>query len=141
MPGNYGRKSTSEEKDRPIIARMREEADAFARALLDGSASWRADSPLSPLFHRLSKSRWPWRLMARLYPLAVERKKCIRCGKCARLCPVRNITMTEYPAFGDRCVSCQRCMAFCPPNAIHVPGKDYRQYRSVEYSDLLSEGR
>lgn len=139
MPGNYGRKSTPEEKDGPTIARMEEKAAGFARDLLDGSASWRTDSPISLLLHRLSKSRLPWCLMARLYPLTIERKRCIRCGKCARLCPVHNITMAEYPVLGDRCLSCQRCMAFCPSGAIHVPGKDYKQYRTVSYGDLVAD--
>jgi Pyruvate/2-oxoacid:ferredoxin oxidoreductase delta subunit len=47
--------------------------------------------------------------------------------------------MAEYPEFLDTCVSCQRCIAFCPPQAIGVQGKEYRQYRSVEYGELVSE--
>lgn len=139
MPTNYGNVEIPEEKNRARVAACRESAEKFARRLMDGAAEWRRGGPLSTLFDLLGRrSNGPWRLMRRMYPLKVDDRKCIQCGRCVRLCPTGNIVMNDYPRFLDRCVVCQRCFAFCPTGAIHVPGKSYRQYRAVEYETLTS---
>ena len=139
MPSNYNNITISLEKNREKTERMEKNAAAFADALLEGNAPWKGGNVLSPLLYRLSRRQWPWKLMSRKFHLEVDRAKCIKCRKCARLCPAKNIRMEEYPEFLDRCVSCQRCIAFCPPAAIGVQGKNYQQYRSVEYGELVSE--
>lgn len=139
MPSNYNNKTIPFDANRKKIETMEKNAALFADSLLEGKAGWKGGNILAPLLYRLSRQQWPWKLMRGKYPLAVDREKCIKCGKCARLCPAKNIRMAEYPEFLDHCVSCQRCVAFCPPGAIGVQGKNYRQYRSVEYGDLVSE--
>lgn len=45
---------------------------------------------------------------------------CIGCGRCARNCPVANITMgTGKPKFGNKCTLCFRCYHICHQHAIH----------------------
>lgn len=139
MPSNYARTGPDDGKDRETIEAMRPAAAAFGRELLEGRAKWKGGTPLSSFACWLAGKKFPWRFMARRLPLAVDREKCIQCGKCARLCPVKNIRMETWPVFLDHCVACQRCMGFCPPGAISVEGKNYRQYRTVEYGDLVGE--
>lgn len=45
-------------------------------------------------------------------------KSCVRCGECARRCPVQAIP-AENPASVDRteCISCMHCVAVCPVKA------------------------
>ena len=44
---------------------------------------------------------------------------CIGCGKCERICPAKNITMSEErPKWGDNCYSCCACYHCCPMQAI-----------------------
>lgn len=47
---------------------------------------------------------------------------CIGCGKCASICPVRNIAMTESgkrkPKWGCNCTSCCACYHVCPTGAV-----------------------
>lgn len=44
---------------------------------------------------------------------------CISCGKCAAVCPARNIAMEKgHPSWGRRCYSCCACFHACPAKAI-----------------------
>ena len=44
---------------------------------------------------------------------------CIGCGKCASVCPLGNITMSEkLPVWGKNCTHCMACINFCPKNVI-----------------------
>lgn len=45
--------------------------------------------------------------------------KCIGCGKCAKLCPLNNISLKDKkPAWGDNCTHCMACIGNCPTEAI-----------------------
>lgn len=52
----------------------------------------------------------------------VDRKKCVSCGKCVKLCPLGNITMDAdgKVRFGFKCMGCTACSFHCPQNAIHI---------------------
>lgn len=45
--------------------------------------------------------------------------KCDGCGKCAKQCPMGNITMEDgRPKFGGQCTACMRCVFDCHKNAV-----------------------
>ncbi len=52
----------------------------------------------------------------------VNKKECIGCGECQRICPVGVITMTNGKPVIDRrkCIKCYCCQEFCPVGAMKV---------------------
>lgn len=47
------------------------------------------------------------------------KETCISCGKCAKLCPLNNITLEEgRPVWGNQCTHCMACIGNCPTQAI-----------------------
>ena len=52
----------------------------------------------------------------------VDGNKCIKCGTCAKNCPVGNIKMDGNGkfSFGGDCVMCTRCSFNCPTNAFDI---------------------
>ena len=59
------------------------------------------------------------------YPFFVHARKfavtdaCIACGKCARVCPLSNITLENgRPEWGKNCTHCMACICRCPAEAI-----------------------
>ena len=44
---------------------------------------------------------------------------CMGCGKCAKLCPLNNVTMADgKPVWGRDCTHCMACIGNCPTGAI-----------------------
>lgn len=54
-----------------------------------------------------------------LRPQAFDR--CVRCGLCARRCPVGAIPPDAPDKTGETCVLCMRCVAVCPRQARALP--------------------
>jgi ferredoxin len=104
-----------------ILNRGLRQAKAYAQALADGQTHWGRVPFLSDFVCLLSRGMtgmWRWRWAQRLHKITLDRKRCVKCGLCARLCPVHNVELDEYPRFGDRCEFCLRCCGFCPQGAL-----------------------
>ena len=51
----------------------------------------------------------------------VNKDKCIKCGICAKLCPVQCITLAPHPTFDRKiCIKCYCCHEHCPQGAIFL---------------------
>ena len=58
---------------------------------------------------------------------------CIGCGKCANLCPMKNIKIENKLAVpNDRCTMCYRCISKCPVKAITLIGKEVIEQCGIE---------
>lgn len=57
-------------------------------------------------------------------------EKCVSCGKCEKLCPLANITMTDgKPVWGKDCTHCMACICRCPAEAIEYGNKSQGKNR------------
>ena len=51
-------------------------------------------------------------------------EKCNLCGTCGKICPTRNITVTdEGVSWGDDCTQCYACIHWCPQEAVEIGGR------------------
>lgn len=90
------------------IGRSMLEGD-YAFDVMRGSHPGLKTSLVYPLFKKygINYRRWHWT------------KECIGCGKCATVCPVRNISMKGgHPDWGANCLSCLACYGICPTHAV-----------------------
>ena len=74
--------------------------------------------PLDSAFAGLLRIQW-WggRFNGRFYK--VEKNKCVKCYKCIKDCPAKNISIRDGKiVFGGKCLMCQRCVMYCPTKAI-----------------------
>lgn len=65
--------------------------------------------------------------------LNIDTEKCIGCGKCSKLCPMQNISITGKKAVpGNQCTMCYRCISHCPVQAITLIGKEVIEQSRIE---------
>lgn len=63
--------------------------------------------------------------------LKIDGTRCVGCGICAQLCPMKNLTVeNQVAAPHGKCTMCYRCISRCPQKAITLVGKEVvEQYR------------
>lgn len=116
-----------------MIFRHTDEMAARMKNTLEQLASVEAREVICGVEHKLSKVPFgrfvAW--MVRIEQPAmkvngrffkVDGNKCIKCGACAKNCPVGNIKMDGNGkfSFGGDCVMCTRCSFNCPTNAFDI---------------------
>lgn len=122
MPNNYPPVSGAPS------ARRQEQMFAKAAERLPRIAGVIRDSAPGPI------EGWPklicaplngaYRGAMRFFPQADKRftvnSACTRCGICAKVCPVKNIELSDgRPQWKHNCEHCMACLQWCPPSAIN----------------------
>lgn len=116
-----------------MIFRHTDEMAARMKNTLEQLASVEAREVICGVEHKLSKVpfgrfvAWVVRIEQPAMKVngrffKVDGNKCIKCGACAKNCPVGNIKMDGNGkfSFGDDCVMCTRCSFNCPTNAFDI---------------------
>ena len=74
-----------------------------------GSWAWVKTAIIYPYFKRYCMSPRPFHAT----------DKCVGCGKCAKTCPLNNISMNDSrPQWSKNCAQCLRCYHICPHHAV-----------------------
>jgi len=57
-------------------------------------------------------------------------ESCTKCGKCVKLCPVKNIHLSSKIEFASHCIACMRCYQSCPTSSIQITdaSRDLKKY-------------
>ncbi|MDE6911437.1 MAG: EFR1 family ferrodoxin [Lachnospiraceae bacterium] len=73
-----------------------------------------------------------WKTQTYTDKIKINSQKCIGCGLCEKLCPMRNLAVKNGSAVsGDKCTMCYRCISKCPKQAITLLGK-----KVIEQNDI-----
>jgi len=145
MPENYigpvdlmGDASRREEK----FAEAKHRIPAIAKAIREQKVSVPEgnNSALLKLGGRFTSS-----LATNLYDTPAHlhaTKVCNRCGTCGRICPTRNISVTdEGVSWGGECTQCYACIHWCPTGAVEIGGRTAGKLRyhhpDVTIMDML----
>lgn len=65
--------------------------------------------------------------------LKINSSKCVGCGKCVKLCPMKNINLAKGKAVsGNQCTMCYRCINRCPAQAITLLGEEVVEQGVIE---------
>lgn len=63
----------------------------------------------------------------------IDTQKCVACGKCVGLCPMKNLNIEDNAAkAGNGCTMCYRCINICPKQAITLLGKCVVEQGTIE---------
>ena len=64
--------------------------------------------------------------------IQIDTNACIKCGKCAVVCPMNNLSLSEDKMIADgRCTLCYRCVNQCSKKAITILGEQVIFQHSV----------
>ncbi|MCX6111759.1 MAG: EFR1 family ferrodoxin [Proteobacteria bacterium] len=136
MPDNFWPSAEKEKKNPKIVNKGVDAASSYADSILKGTASW-DEFPILPwISYKISQFLFTMPSF-RKKVIKFNKEKCIKCGLCAKLCPVRNIVMHEHPVLDGKCEACVRCNSFCPTGALYRKKDGEHVYRAVKPEELL----
>lgn len=123
-------------QNQELVRRAEQKIESSAQKLRDGNPSQDGIGFLNHLAG-LFGQRLYFHNKTKVYSdkLKIDKSRCIRCGKCVSLCPMKNISLRDGNVVaGGKCTMCYRCISFCPTQAITLLGKKvYEQCRIEKY--------
>jgi len=135
MPDNFTPSPEKDLKNPDVMEKAFLKAETYAENLWKGKTSWFYVPVLPGVLFWLSQLIFKIPNF-RKKSVKMDKDKCVKCGLCAKLCPVDNVVMREYPVFLDKCELCMRCIAFCSSHALYRKKQDEHRYRAVNNADF-----
>jgi len=129
MPGNCV--ESTAEQDRERLEQAPGKVNGFSKSIEDREINftpnqqakdWKKSSLYSVMTHFQVK------------------KNCTGCGVCAKLCPTRNITISDGKTIhGKNCAACYACVHWCPEHATIVDVPTFKNLRQYHHPDVAME--
>lgn len=102
-------------------ARLIKKGECFEKQKVSFADKFKS-GPLNPIFYKM---------IIKAKPFYVT-DACIGCGKCARACVLKNISMKDgKPVWGKDCTHCMACICGCPTEAIEYGKKSQGKPRYI----------
>lgn len=123
--GDVGLLKKSPEENRAIIEKAKDKIDKAAESCRNGKPPREGLNVFSHIAGLFGQRLW-FRGKTKDYTQnpKIDKEKCVGCGECERVCPMRNIRAENGKAVsGNRCTMCYRCFSECPQRAITIIGK------------------
>jgi ferredoxin/flavodoxin len=125
MPENYILFSNlpSEKIVKTHLENSKRRVADIAKDVLSGKMKRAKITPIDIMFGNIIKNisrkeSQQWHETAKKFTVSGT---CTGCNKCAKLCPVNNITMSDgKPVFDNHCECCLACIHSCPTQAIQA---------------------
>ncbi|MGM0640958.1 MAG: EFR1 family ferrodoxin [Thermotogota bacterium] len=138
---NFMQKSINNDKAKAKLEKAKEDIKTFSNKIMNREKIEYIKKPLTDMFVPLANQKWMWKLTQKSLGMKINQKKCISCGICVELCPVKNIVYVgDYPEIKNDCESCMRCFSFCPQQAIEINSKDeIKKYRAISLEEILQD--
>ncbi|MCL2195130.1 MAG: EFR1 family ferrodoxin [Oscillospiraceae bacterium] len=140
MPNNVSNFALLQQTSAKSIAGRKRMAEkkiaAIAADLQAERVKLRGFSRFAQALGKIQGNKWPAMEAKAMHSVHVD-EDCTGCGVCAKICPMKNLTMQErMPVQHDRCTVCLRCVNACPTRAITVW---FRQKPKWQYGGLSGE--
>ncbi|MEF9891810.1 EFR1 family ferrodoxin [Anaerorhabdus sp.] len=126
----------SHEENKQIIAKTNEKISFAANKVKGGLPTQEGLSKINQLIGLFGQRLWFGHKTKKYSSkLKINVEQCIGCGKCVKLCPMKNLMFTNSTVSQKGlCTLCYRCVNECPKQAITLLGsKVIQQHHSKDY--------
>jgi ferredoxin len=146
----FALKETTDEEQRLIFGEAKQKIDRiakFVQAREEGSveAEYRwIEHAVDALNLRETLQKKVWLKIGGFHAFFAD-DRCVRCGTCAKVCPVNNIQLTkDGPCWKHQCEQCFACLNWCPKSALQfgkgTAGQNRYHHPDVSLFDMLRDG-
>ena len=131
-----------DEQDMALVAELAQKAIEKVQALESlptESVSVGGCDPIRPYYTPRDRHGEPIRDFLKAKPMT-DGEKCVKCGLCARLCPMGSIDTSDVSNVIGKCIKCCACVKKCPTGAKYFDHEGYL-YHQHELEDQFAGRR
>lgn len=124
------------EKTKKYIKTAQKKINRICKDLEKGKIKKRGFNKVSNIIGKSQSGYWPKIEEKNKSSVQVD-NDCIKCGLCTKLCPMKNLNLTNNEIVqNNNCILCYRCVNACPKKAITVliHKKPKVQYKGIDSS-------